>query len=343
MAIVYCTQCGKQISDKAKKCIHCGKVFEENTTELNEMICEECGNAIPESSKECPNCGCPVSSKPKFEFKFIKFEYKLTKRMKVILCSIIGVIVIVCGGTAIFNSTPVQSYIVQVKEERAALKASEAAFKEAKEAEKNNDYELAIKKYKAVIKGDKSYNKAQDKIAELQDTYKNQLLSEAENYAQNKKYKEAIENVDKVISTLGSTEELTELKQKYTDLKAEQYAKVVVTDKTVTYKDIYNARFYNYVNLFFDVTNNSDKAIKGIEGILTTSDLFGKEISRNSCDFTGHTIEPGETVAIRDMSLECNEFKEADMKVFNTDYSDLQFSYDTTKIVYADGTTVVPE
>ena len=336
MAIINCSECGNQISDKAKKCIHCGKVFEENTTELNEMICEECGNTIPESSKECPNCGCPISSKPKFEFK-------LTKKVKIILCSIIGVIVIACVGTAIYNSTPVQNYVAEVEQDRAALKASETAFKEAKEAEKNNDYELAIKKYKAVIKEDKSYKKAQDKIAELQDTYKNQLLSEAENYAQNKKYKEAIQNVDKVISTLGSTDELTELKQKYTDLKASQYAKVVVTDKTVTPKNTSNWIFSNYVNLVFDITNNGDKAIKGIEGILTTSDLFGKEILRNGCDFTGHTIEPGKTVTIKGLSLECNEFNDEHMKVFNTAFADLQFSYEITNIVYTDGTTVTPE
>lgn len=336
MAIINCSECGNQISDKAKKCIHCGKVFEENTTELNEMICEECGNAIPESSKECPNCGCPVSSKPKFEFKS-------TKKVKIILCSIIGVIVIACVGTAIYNSTPVQNYVAEVEQDRAALKASETAFKEAKEAEKNNDYELAIKKYKAVIKEDKSYKKAQDKIAELQDTYKNQLLSEAENYAQNKKYKEAIQNVDKLISTLGSSDEFTELKQKYADLKAAQYAKVVVTDKTVTPKNTSNWIFSNYVNLVFDITNNGDKAIKGIEGILTTSDLFGKEILRNGCDFTGHTIEPGKTVTIKGLSLECNEFNDEHMKVFNTAFADLQFSYEITNIVYTDGSTVTPE
>lgn len=336
MAIINCSECGNQISDKAKKCIHCGKVFEENTTELNEMICEECGNAIPESSKECPNCGCPVSSKPKFEFK-------LTKKVKIILCSIIGVIVIACVGTVIYNSTPVRNYVAEVEQDRAALKASETAFKEAKEAEKNNDYELAIKKYKAVIKEDKSYNKAQKKIEELQDTYKNQLLSEAENYAQNKKYKDAIQNVDKIISVLGSTDELTELKQKYTDLKASQYAKVVVTDKTVTPKNSSNWIFSNYVNLVFDVTNNSDKAIKGIEGVLTTSDLFGKQIMSAGCDFTGHTIEPGKTITIKDLSFECNEFIDEHMKLFNTDYSDLQFSYDITNIVYTDGSTVVPE
>jgi len=335
MAIINCSECGNQISDKAKKCIHCGKVFEEGTTELKEMICEECGNAIPESLTECPNCGCPVSSKPKFEFI-------LTKKVKIILCSIIGVIVIACVGTAIYNSTPVQNYVAEVEQDRAALKASETAFKEAKEAEKNNDYELAIKKYKAVIKEDKSYKKAQDKIAELQDTYKNQLLSEAENYVQNKKYKEAIQNVDEVISTLGSSDELTELKQKYIDLKESQYAKITVAEKISTPKDTANWIFSNYVHFAFEIINKDDKAIKGIEGNLTVNDLFGKEIITIGCDFTGETIEP-EGFYGPVMSFECNEFIDEHMKLFNTDYSDLQFSYDITKVVYDDGTTVIPE
>lgn len=336
MAIINCSECGNQISDKAKKCIHCGKVFEENTTELNEMICEECGNAIPESSKECPNCGCPVSSKPKFKFK-------LTKKAKIILCTIIGIIIITCVGTAIYNSTPVQNYVVQVKHDRAALKVSETAFKEAKEAEKNNDYELAIKKYKAVIKEDRSYKKAQDKIAKLQDTYKNQILSEAENYAQNKKYKEAIHNVDKVITTLGSTEELTELKQKYTELKASQYAKVAVVDKLSFPIDYSARRYMESISLIMEITNNSKKSIKGIEGVMDTYDLFGKHFMSVQCDFPfNEAVKAGETTYVY-VDRDCNLYIDEDAKLYNTDFSNLQFFYNITKIVYADGTNVVPE
>ncbi len=334
MGIINCSECGNQISDKAKKCIYCGKVFEDIMTETNEMICKECGSPIPESSKECPSCGCPVSLKSKF---------KLAKKAIIILSSVIGVILIAFVGARIYHSTPVQNHIAEIEQDRAALEASEAAFEEAKEAEKNNDYEIAIKKYKAIIKEDKSYKKAQDKITELQDTYKNQLLSEAENYAQNQKYKEAIENVDKAISTIGPSDELTELKQKYIDLKASQYAKVLVTNKTVTPKDASNWIFHNYVNFVFDVTNNSDKAIKGIEGTLTVNDLFGKKIIRMGCDFTGHTINVGETVTINELVFECNQFIDEHMKLFNTDFSDLQFSYDISNIVYTDGSTVVPE
>ena len=36
MAMINCPECGQEISDKAKKCIHCGKVFVEE-----EIIKEE--------------------------------------------------------------------------------------------------------------------------------------------------------------------------------------------------------------------------------------------------------------------------------------------------------------
>ena len=39
MAMTTCPNCGEQISDKAKKCVHCGAVL------------------IPEEKKYCPDCG----------------------------------------------------------------------------------------------------------------------------------------------------------------------------------------------------------------------------------------------------------------------------------------------
>ena len=210
-------------------------------------------------------------------------------------------------------------------------------------AENDGDAETAISKYKAVIEEDDSYTEAQQKIEELENTFKTQLLNEAESYGQNKQYTEAISDIDKIISVLGTSEDLESLKQQYSEMKSEQYAKIVVVDKSVTPMDSSKWIFNNYVDMVFDVTNNSDKAIKGIEGTLTVSDLFDKEIISIGCDFTGHTIQPGETYRESDLSYECNQFVNTDMKFFNTEFSDLKFAYDITNIVYEDGTTVTPE
>lgn len=61
MALISCSNCGKEISDKAKICPNCGyQAAEETFTEEAPIICEECGTEIPQNAKTCPNCGCPV-------------------------------------------------------------------------------------------------------------------------------------------------------------------------------------------------------------------------------------------------------------------------------------------
>lgn len=60
MAMIKCSECGKEISDKARKCPYCGKVFEEEKTVMNTKKCSECGTILSETDQTCPNCGCPV-------------------------------------------------------------------------------------------------------------------------------------------------------------------------------------------------------------------------------------------------------------------------------------------
>lgn len=51
MALVKCKNCGKEISDKSKQCIHCG--FEPK--EIVKNICKECGKEI--ENNICNYCG----------------------------------------------------------------------------------------------------------------------------------------------------------------------------------------------------------------------------------------------------------------------------------------------
>ena len=50
MAMIKCEECGKDISDKAVACIHCGAVLDKP-----KRICLECGKDITED--KCMNCG----------------------------------------------------------------------------------------------------------------------------------------------------------------------------------------------------------------------------------------------------------------------------------------------
>ncbi len=94
----------------------------------------------------------------------------------------------------------------------------------------------------------------------------------------------------------------------------------------------------SYSNLKFEITNNTDKDIQGIQGKLKIMDLFGKEILTAGCDFTGHTIPAGETVVNDDLSFEINEFINEHMKLYTTAYEDLKSEYTVTQIVFTDGT-----
>lgn len=103
MAMINCPECGQEISDKAKLCIHCGKVFVEEEIIKEEIKCDECGAILTETDEVCPNCGCPVEKKAtenetkpqQVEVASIKMAKK-TKR--VILGVIIALIICVAGG-----------------------------------------------------------------------------------------------------------------------------------------------------------------------------------------------------------------------------------------------------
>lgn len=95
MAMIQCPNCEKAISDKAKKCIHCGHVLVEE----EKKICPECGNELEAGANICSNCGCPIeenlqtpeqNAPQQVEVTGVKVTQKSKKR----LCAIIGGILI---------------------------------------------------------------------------------------------------------------------------------------------------------------------------------------------------------------------------------------------------------
>ena len=56
MALIKCSECGKEISSSAKKCPHCG-------INVNLMKCPECGAKLNGDESTCPECGFPVNKK----------------------------------------------------------------------------------------------------------------------------------------------------------------------------------------------------------------------------------------------------------------------------------------
>ena len=115
MALIPCKHCGKDVSDRAKVCPHCGGSLTEEVLEENKpaLICEECGAEIPEGADSCPVCGCPLPEKEepvspaepevqKVEIAKVSFSQsdntkKLLKKIALIVVALIAVIAIGLG------------------------------------------------------------------------------------------------------------------------------------------------------------------------------------------------------------------------------------------------------
>ncbi len=115
MAMITCPNCGGKISDKAKKCVHCGTVFIPE----EKKYCQDCGAELEEDMKICPQCGCPVDDE-NAEIAPQQVEVtgvKIAKKSKKIM--IIAAIIIVITGIA--AATGMRMY----KKNMAAKEAAE--------------------------------------------------------------------------------------------------------------------------------------------------------------------------------------------------------------------------
>lgn len=122
MAMTTCPNCGEQISDKAKKCVHCGTVLIPE----EKKYCPDCGAEFEEGLDTCPKCGCPIENIVETEKAPQQVEVtgvKITKQSKkIIVIATIAVIVAVII-TAIGVRTHKKNVAEKVKAE--AQKQSE--------------------------------------------------------------------------------------------------------------------------------------------------------------------------------------------------------------------------
>lgn len=98
MALINCSACGKQISDKAPKCPHCGceQIPTQSTNNQYEVICTECGSAIPRNMDICPNCGCPLEASEipqKVELTSVKLS-SVSAKTKSLLVAFLSLVVL---------------------------------------------------------------------------------------------------------------------------------------------------------------------------------------------------------------------------------------------------------
>ena len=100
MAMITCPNCGEQVSDKAKKCVHCGEILIPE----EKKYCAECGAELEEGAILCEKCGCPVNASNETEKEPIVPQQvevtgvKVTKKSKRIIVSVVVVIVAIIAS-----------------------------------------------------------------------------------------------------------------------------------------------------------------------------------------------------------------------------------------------------
>ena len=93
MALIKCTECGHEVSDRASACPNCGCPIEKGN------CCIECGQPIPDGVNECPNCGCPTQDNLTHDFE----SAKKSKNGLIWLISILALSVLLGGGYYLFD------------------------------------------------------------------------------------------------------------------------------------------------------------------------------------------------------------------------------------------------
>ena len=103
MAMIKCPECGREISDKAKKCVHCGKILIEDKPAAK--ICSDCGKENPIDVTECIHCGCPFEEEKVIEPAQVQAttEIKPKKNLKKIIIPIVASVVVLAVGLVVYN------------------------------------------------------------------------------------------------------------------------------------------------------------------------------------------------------------------------------------------------
>lgn len=115
---------------------------------------------------------------------------------------------------------------------------------------------------------------------------------------------------------------------------------VKILDK-INYESDFDAGIFSqFIEMPYSITNNTNKEIKGIQGILHVQDMFGEKIIDIQYDLTSETVSIGHSVQVYGYGMEINEFMDDHMKLYDTNYENLEFVYEFSKIVFTDGTSI---
>lgn len=102
MSLIKCEKCGKEVSDKTDKCIHCGTAIQRK------VICKECNTEYLLSDKVCPNCGSKISA---LDSKVLLENVKSKKVRNILIIGVIILVIIIIVVSCSSDGLPVISKI----------------------------------------------------------------------------------------------------------------------------------------------------------------------------------------------------------------------------------------
>lgn len=141
MALIKCPECGKEISDKARNCIHCGIAFKEDNSITK--ICNECGREINIHATECPFCGCPAEEDKSKLHKAIMNIDKLKIDINKIVILLSAIIIVAVAGLLIYN--------IKVIQPRKLEAQNKATYEEAIELLEKGKYDDGQKLLETIV------------------------------------------------------------------------------------------------------------------------------------------------------------------------------------------------
>ena len=97
--------------------------------------------------------------------------------------------------------------------------------------------------------------------------------------------------------------------------------------------------------VYFDTAyeNHSTKDILGIKGVMKITDIFGDKVLNIGWSYD-KDLAASATASEKGLGVDINQFKDDDMKLWNTDTTKLKFAFEISKIVFKDGSVAeVPE
>ncbi|MDI3476639.1 MAG: hypothetical protein PWQ59_164 [Thermoanaerobacterium sp.] len=151
-----------------------------------------------------------------------------------------------------------------------ALNNSRIAFSKAEEFLRNKDLANALKEYKKVIPDDSNYNKAKEQIANNEKQYKEQVLKNAEDFANNKDYDKALGILSEALSILPNDQDINAKNAVYQKLQDEKLAAErkqkmdeLAKNQEVSVQNItINKDWLDDYYISITVKNNTNKVVK---------------------------------------------------------------------------------